>query len=197
MADTNSRINLGVIGCGAKGAEHIKRLKELGEKKEANVAVAAVCDIYTPRKGKAKDLAGGALFHDYGELLARDDIDGVVIATPDHWHAQMCIDAMEAGKDVYCESPMTLTWDEAMKVRQAADRTQRVLQVGAVVSSDPRWLAAHELIKKKQLGAVVWSQASITRNSEEGEGNVKVDAKATPKDIDWDRFIGPAPLAAV
>ncbi|MEW6355151.1 MAG: Gfo/Idh/MocA family oxidoreductase [Planctomycetota bacterium] len=192
MADTNSRINLAVIGCGARGVEHVKRLKELAEKKEANVAVTAVCDIYTPRKEQAKELTGGALFHDYQELLARDDIDGVVIAAPDHWHAQMCLDAMEAGKDVYCESPMTLTWEEAMKVRQAVDRTQRVLQVGATVCSDPRWATAHELIQKKQLGTIVWSQASITRNSEEGEGNVKVDAAATPKEIDWDRFIGPA-----
>jgi len=193
MADVNSRINLGVIGCGDKGCDHLKDFQKLAEKKEANVGIAAVCDIYKPRKEKAKEKSGGKLFHDYREMLEDDGIDGVVIATPDHWHAQMCIDAMEAGKDVYCESPMTLTWEQAREVNQVVNRTQRVLQVGAIICSDPRWQKAHEVVEKKQLGALIWSQAGITRNSEQGEGNTKVDAKARPADIDWDRFIGPAP----
>lgn len=193
MAEANSRINLGVIGCGARGSDHIKRIKDLGEKNEANVAVVAVCDIYRPRKEAAQQAAGAKVFHDYREMLAMKDLDGVVIATPDHWHARMCMDAMEAGKDVYCESPMAHRWEDALQVHQAVNRTQRVLQVGATACSDPRWRKAHEIIKEKKLGALIWSQASLTRNSEEGEGNTKVDPSAGPDDIDWERFLGPAP----
>ena len=187
----NNCVNIGVIGCGRAGVNHILCLKEM---KDANVAVTAVCDIFEPRKEEAKKLTGARVFHDYREMLERKDIDAVIVATPDHWHARMCIDAMNAGKDVYCEEPFTLRWDEAKEVKRVVNRTRRTLQVGAVTCSDPRWNKANELIQQGKLGRIVWSQASITRNSLEGDWNdIQLDVAVTPKNLDWERFLGSAP----
>jgi len=185
----NDRVNIGVIGCGRAGTNHIACLQEMKDK--ANVTIAAVCDIYEPRKQEGAKLSGGKAFHDYGKMLEMKDLDAVIVATPDHWHAQMCLDAVDAGKDVYCEEPMTLHWDEAKKVKEAVERTGKVLQVGAVCCSDERWAKARELVRAGKLGTLVWSQASITRNSEGDE--TEIDPSANPKNLDWERFLGPAP----
>lgn len=105
-ASPNERINVGVIGCGGMGNAHISALQNL---KEAGylVEIVAVCDVYQPRLDAAANRTGGKAYNDYRKLLERKDIDAVTIATPDHWHARMVIDASDAGKDVYCEKPMT------------------------------------------------------------------------------------------
>ncbi|MBI3920443.1 MAG: Gfo/Idh/MocA family oxidoreductase [Armatimonadetes bacterium] len=189
----NDRINIGVIGVGGMGYGHLDGMCNAAEKGEENLNVVAVCDIYEPRKEGAKARCGGEVFHDYRKLLERKDIDAVLIASPDHWHSRMTIDALEAGKDVYCEKPMTHTWEEAKEVYHTVQRTGRVLQVGSQGCSEDRWQKAHDLIASGAIGKLVWSQTSICRNSKEGEWDYYgIDLNAGPHNLDWDAFLGPA-----
>jgi predicted dehydrogenase len=189
----NERINIGVIGCGGRGTGLLGDLVRRSRDRSANIKVVAVCDIYEPRKERAAEISEGRVFHDYTELLAHPHIDAVVIATPDHWHAKMCIDAMNAGKDVYCEKPMTLYWQEAKEVARVQAATGRVMQVGAQSCSEDRVWKARDIISKGGLGKVLWTTGSYSRNSREGEWNWDIDEGASPQNIDWKRWLGPAP----
>jgi predicted dehydrogenase len=189
----NERMNLGVIGCGGRGTSLLQELVERSKNPEAKMAVIAVCDIYEPRKQRAKEISGGQLFHEYTELLGLNDLDAVVIATPDHWHARMSIDAMNAGKDVYCEKPMTLYWQEAKEVARVQAATGRVMQVGAQSCSEDRVWKARDVISKGGLGKVLWTSGGYCRNSRDGEWNWWIDPQASPENLDWKRFLGSAP----
>lgn len=189
----NDRILLGVIGCGSKGTGHLRSLVEKSRDQSARIGVVAVSDIYQPRKDRARDVSGAEVYHDYRKLLERNDIDGVVIATPDHWHARMAIDAMEAGKDVYLEKPITYTWQEAKEVAQVVNRKGRVLQVGAQSCSDDRYWKANKLIGEGALGKVLWTTGSYCRNSTRGEWNYNIDGGANPENLDWKAWLGSAP----
>jgi predicted dehydrogenase len=120
-------------------------------------------------------------------------VDCVWIATPDHWHARMAIDAMEAGKDVYCEKPMALTWREARDFHRSAVATGRVVQIGSQDTSRPIWRTARRLVEAGKLGPLVWSQTSIARNVRDGDWKYGVSLDAGPHNLDWKRFLGPAP----
>src|SRR3954454_24394249 len=124
----NDRIRIGVIGVGGMGTGHVGSLTKKSDAE--NIQVAAVCDVYQRRTNRAKEICKGEGYADYRRLLERNDIDAVLIATPDHWHAKLSIDAMEAGKHVYCEKPMTHTVEQAIKVRKAVKRLNKVFQVG-------------------------------------------------------------------
>jgi predicted dehydrogenase len=190
----NDRINLGFIGVGGRGGGHLRALTAQSEQK-ADVQVLAVCDVYARHRDKARQTAhleSKDVYNDYRELLARSDIDAVVISTPDHWHAPMAIDAMAAGKDVYLEKPMTLTIDEARETHVAAKKHGRILQVGSQHLSDPRHHKARELISAGELGELLWATATYSRNSVAGEWNYYVDEEASPETIDWQRWLGPA-----
>jgi predicted dehydrogenase len=188
----NDRINIGVIGCGGQGTGHLRELVDWSKSGYENIAVIGVCDIYEPRKERAKEISGAKVFHDYHDLLEMPDLNAVLIGTPDHWHSRITIDAMEAGKDVYCEKPMTRYWYEAKEVAQVQARTGRVVQVGAQgSSSDLRW-QANRLIREGAVGKLLWSQGGYCRNSTDGEWNWWIDPAATPQNLDWDRFLGPA-----
>ncbi len=189
----NERINIGVIGCGGMGSGHLRELVDWSKNGYQNIGVIGVCDIYERRKQRARDISGAKVFHDYRDLLEMPDLDAVLIATPDHWHSRMTIDAMEAGKDVYCEKPMTRYWYEAKEVTQVQARTGRVVQIGAQgTSSDLRW-EANKLIREGALGKLLWSQGGYCRNSRDGEWNWWIDPAANPQNLDWERFLGPAP----
>lgn len=191
---SNDRIRLGVIGCGNLGfAHHIPKLMDLSKDPRMNVELAAVCDIYEPRKQRAKAKTGAELFHDYRKMLDRPDIHGVVIVTPDHWHARMAIDAMEAGKDVHVEKPMTLYWEEARQVYETAVRTRRVVQVGAEGTSRDVYWQANRLIREGKIGKPVWATGGVYRNDPAGDWNWPMDPDCSPKNLDWDAFLGPAP----
>ena len=188
----NDRIQIGCIGVGGRGGSHLRALVQ----RSTEAAVISVCDVYQRRREKALEAAkleAKNAYLDYRELLTRDDIDGVFIATPDHWHAQMAIDAMAAGKDVYLEKPMTMTVDEARDVAQAAGKWSRVLQVGSQYASDPRHHKAGEVIADGEIGELLWAQGTYSRNSLHGEWNYYVDEEGTPETIDWKRWLGPAP----
>jgi predicted dehydrogenase len=186
----NDRIRIGVIGCGGMGTAHLRGLVGMSKSGEENIEVVAVCDIYEPRKARAEKISGAKVFHDYRELLELKDVDVVWIATPDHWHAKMAIDAMEAGKDIYLEKPMTHTWQEAKEVFRTAKRTGRIVQVGSQWCSEPKWKKANELIRAGEIGKVVWAQTSYCRNSREGEWNYPIDKEASPQNLDWDMWLG-------
>jgi predicted dehydrogenase len=152
--------------------------------------------VYTVRKERARKTVGldaKDVHHDYHDLLARNDVDAVVIATPDHWHARMALDAMAAGKDVYLQKPMTYTIDEAKQVAATAKKLGRVLQVGSQGLSSPAYHKAKELIDAGELGELLWAQGTSSRNSKLGEWNWTVEKEGTPETIDWKRWLGPAP----
>lgn len=190
----NERIRLGVIGCGGLGYHfHIPKTLELSRDPRWNVELSAVCDIYEPRKQAAKERSGAELFHDYRDMLEGDTVDGVIIVTPDHWHHRMALDAMEAGKDIHLEKPMTLYWEEAKEVYETAERLKRIVQVGAEGTSRDVWWQARRAIQRGAIGKVVWATGGVYRNVPEGDWNYPIDAKCSPETLDWERFLGPAP----
>src|SRR6267143_3455940 len=125
----NGHINVALIGVGGRGADLLGWVMKTGEQPATPARVVAVCDVYAKRLGKAKETAKCDGSMDYREILDRKDVDAVIIATPDHWHARMAIEAMDKGKDVYLEKPMTHTVEEAHQVAETAAKNQRVLQV--------------------------------------------------------------------
>ncbi len=194
----NDRINVGIIGTGGMGTGHLRAFVAQAEQQK-DIRVAAVSDVYTRRKERARTLAKLSekdVHHDYRDLLARRDVDAVVIATPDHWHARMALDALAAGKDVYLQKPMTYTLDEARQVAEAAAKHRRILQVGSQGVSDPRNRIARELIEAGEIGELVWAQTTSSRNSVEGEWNYRIEPEGSPETIDWDRWLGSAPKRA-
>ena len=196
----NDRINFGVIGVGGMGRGHLGNL--LTNSAEDNSRVVAVCDVYRRRLTNAESMvkdsgqeAQGYL--DYRKVIERNDVDAVLIATPDHWHAKIAIDAMEAGKDVYLEKPMTLNEEQAVAVRNTVRKTGRILQVGPQYTSESQYWNAHELIADGSVGKVTWAQGSYNRNVRNGAFNVwfKIDESAGPSMsgedyIDWDMWLG-------
>lgn len=194
VVGANDRINIGMIGVGGRGLGHVRTLNQRKEMK-GDVRIVAISDICVKRKEAGRRTAGvdqKDVHHDYRDLLARSDVDAVFISTPDHWHAKMSIDAMEAGKDVYLEKPMTLTIEEARQVAQKVRETGRVLQVGSQHISDKRYQKARELIEQGWIGTVLWAQSTYSRNSVYGEWNYRIDETATAGDVGWKDFLGPA-----
>ncbi|MCL6506402.1 MAG: Gfo/Idh/MocA family oxidoreductase, partial [Bryobacteraceae bacterium] len=156
----NDRINVGVIGVGIRGMGHVRTIMQRAEMK-GDVRLAAISDIYSRRTEAARQAArldAKDVHRDYRELLARADVDAVFIVTPDHWHAKMAIEAMERGKDVYLEKPMTLTIEEARQIAEKVKQTGRVLQVGSQHLSDKRYHKAREVVEKGWIGEVLWAQ---------------------------------------
>ena len=187
-ASPTARLPATVIGTGDQGTNHLRKLLA-----NDSVEVRAVCDVYRPRLDRARELSGAETYRDYRELLARSDIDCVWIVTPDHLHARIGIDALEAGKDVYCEKPMARYWDEARDFLRAAERTGRIVQIGAQATSHAKYGAALELIEADRLGPLVLAQVSFMRNSRTGDWNYPVDHRIDRWDLDWEGFLGPAP----
>lgn len=192
----NDRIGVGVIGCGGMGNAHLNALTGLKNGGYA-VDIVAVCDVYRPRLDAAAARTGARAYADHRELIAAKDVDVVAIATPDHWHAPMTIEAADAGKDVYCEKPMT-HWDDMDKTRGVVDaiaRNKRVMQVGTQGMSDSIWEQTAERIATGAIGQLVHAQASDMRNGNLGVYNPKSDdGQAKPgENLDWDAWLGPAP----
>ena len=158
----------------------------------------AVCDVYEKRKREQAELYKAKGFLDYRELLAMPGIDAVIIATPDHWHARIALDAMDKGKDVYLEKPMCHTTRETKHLVDTVRETKRVLQVGSQTTSADQWWKAKKAIAGGMIGKMIMSQGSYHRNSIEGEWNWPIDQDAGPNGkgdnyIDWKSWLGPAP----
>jgi predicted dehydrogenase len=188
-----NRVRVGVIGCGARGPSHISSLLKM--KETDNVEVVAVCDVFDKRAQQAAKLAGGARpYRDYRRLLEDKDIDYVVIATPDHWHAQMAIDAASTGKHIYCEKPMTHTVEEAKRVVAKIKETGVKMQVGVQGMSDDSYETAYKYVQQGVLGKVVVAQIDYSRNYRGDFWLKSFDPEVRPGvNLDWDLFLGPAP----
>lgn len=191
----NERIGFAVIGTGGMGTGHLGSLVKRSQ--EDNIQVRAVSDVYRRRLNRAQKICGGDGYLDYRRILERKDIDAVLIATPDHWHAKISIDAMESGKDVYVEKPMTHTVEQAIAVRNTVRRTKRILQVGPNATSNDSYWVAREAVASGRIGRVTWAHGSYNRNSRICLFNdhQKIDPTAGPgKDgedfVDWNMWLG-------
>lgn len=191
----NERIRFGVIGCGGMGTGHLNSLVGKGE--QENIEVLAVSDVYQRRLSRAKDICKGEGYLDYRKLLERNDLDAVLIATPDHWHGKIACDALESGKHVYVEKPMTHTVEQALQLRDTVRRTGKVLQVGPQDTGKEAFWKGHEAIAAGRIGKVTWAQGSYNRNAHSCLFNEhqKIDPTAGPDKsgddfVDWKMFLG-------
>ena len=195
LSGANERLNVAFIGTGGMGTSHARNLAKRVEAE--NVNITHVCDVYRRRLNAAAELTGGKPTMEYREILDSNDVDAVVIATPDHWHTKIAIEAMESGKDVYCEKPLSHTIEQAIECRNAVHRTGRILQVGPQRTSSEITWAAQNAIENELIGKVSWSQASYCRNSRGGQFNWPIDGDANPHQAEdrdgyvwWDRWLG-------
>ncbi len=193
----NDRINVGIIGVGGRGTGVGRTFATLGVEKNA-CKIVAVCDVYQKRVDANKEIHKCDGYLDYREVLARKDIDAVIIATPDHQHAHMAMEAMDVGKDVYVEKPMCHTIPETRRMVDKVRQTGRVLQVGSQTTSADQWWKAKKAIADGAIGQMIMSQGSYHRNSRDGEWNYRIDPDAGPTKkgadyIDWKAWLGPAP----
>jgi len=191
----NDRINVGVIGCGGRGAYDANAFNAFAQKHNNACQIVAACDVYEKRKKMVADKFKVKGYLDYRELLNQSDVDAVVIATPDHWHGKMAMDAMDKGKDVYLEKPMVHTNDEARQLVATVKETKRILQVGSQTTSADIWWKAKKAIADGMIGQMIESQGSYHRNGTEGEWNWPIDAGAGPEGkgdnfIDWNMWLG-------
>ena len=189
----NDNIQIALIGAGWQG---------MGDTHTAvsvpGVKLVAVADCYNGRLERSKELWGKQVFttRDYNEILARKDIDAVIIGTPDHWHCQASVDALNAGKNVYCEKPMIHTYADGPRMIEAAQRSGKILQVGSQRVSSLIYLKAKELLASGAIGQLNMVQARWDRNSSLGAWNYTVPPDASPETCDWPRFLGNAPKIA-
>ena len=197
---SNDRINIAVIGVGGRGSDDANSFQKYGESTNA-CQIVAVCDVYEKRKRLAAEKHNCQGYLDYREVIGRSDVDAVIVATPDHWHARIALDAMDHGKDVYLEKPMCHTNEEIRQLVNTVKETKRVLQVGSQTTSGDQWWKARKAIADGMIGQMIMSQGSYHRNSTEGEWNWKIDPDAGPDGkgdnyIDWKTWLGPAPKRA-
>jgi predicted dehydrogenase len=186
----NDRIRIATIGMGGMGSGDTRYALSF-----PGVELAGVCDIYDGRLARAKEIYGSQIFttRDYREVLARKDVDAVIIGTPDHWHATISIAAMEAGKDVYCEKPMVQQLDEGKRVIDAQERTGRIFQVGSQYVTSLVYQKAKQLISAGAVGKLNMVEAWLDRNTAIGAWQYSIPPDASPTSVDWDRFLGRAP----
>jgi predicted dehydrogenase len=198
----NDRIVVGFIGLGGQGTNgHLNRFVKTGT--ERNTQVIAACDVYQPNMDRAVGMIKNAATtggsetvladRDYRKIIENKDIDAVMIATPEHWHGQIAVHAMQAGKHVYNEKPMVRYLDEAFQVHDVAMATKCVFQVGSQGCSDVRWHAAAKAIREGKLGKLVMGQGSYCRNNRKGEWNYGIPGGMTAENMDWEGWLGSAP----
>jgi len=188
----NDRINVGYIGTGKQCMLHINLEKKFAQ--DNNIAQVAVCDVYQVHLDKARAAIGApesAAYRDHRKLLERKDVDAIVAAPTDPWHAQVSIDALEAGKHVYCEKPMTRYLAEAFQVYDTVKKTGKIYVIGSQGCMDSKWHKAAEWIKAGKLGPLVWGQGSYCRNNRNNsEWTFPVDPAMNEHNIDWIRWQG-------
>lgn len=197
QAAPSNRMVVGFIGCGTMNYGHLKRA--LGF---ADVQIVAVCDVDKDRreffrktvdagyaKQKKTDYQACTEHVDYHEIIGRKDIDAVIVATPDHWHAAISVDAMKAGKDVYCEKPLTLTIGEAKLMIDATRKYNRVLQTGSQQRSEGPFGKALELIRAGRIGKIKQVVVGVGTSSKPCD----LPEQELQPGLDWDRWLGPAP----
>lgn len=189
-APEGQRVGLATIGAGGQGTADTKAALKV-----PGVELVGVADVYDGRLARAREVFCPTLVatRDYKELLARPDVDAVIVATPDHWHARIAIEAMDAGKDVYVEKPMVHALEEGLRVVEAQRRTGRICQVGSQRVSSVVYRKAKELLASGAIGELNLVEAWWNRNSPIGAWQYTIPADAAPATVDWERFLGTAP----
>ncbi|HCL91714.1 MAG TPA: Gfo/Idh/MocA family oxidoreductase [Verrucomicrobiota bacterium] len=191
----NDRINVAYIGTGKQGMMHITIEKKYAQ--DNNIAQVAVCDVYQRHLDMARNAIGvseSSAYKDHRKLLERKDIDAIVAAPTDPWHAQVSIDALEAGKHVFCEKPMTRYLAEAFEVYDAVKKTGKTYVIGSQGCMDAKWHKAAEWVKAGKLGPLVWGQGSYCRNNKNNsEWTFPIDPGMNEQNIDWERWLGKTP----
>ncbi len=185
----NDRISIGLIGAGGQANWHIGQLL-----KQPDVVITAICDVWKQRRDQAvarcKETAKP--YHDYRDLLARSDIDAVLIATPPHWHALQAIHACQAGKDIYLEKPMTLSLAEGLAVLRAVRKHNRISQIGTQIHAEANYRRAVDIVRSGILGKInVARTFHVLNDGPEGIGNPP--AGEPPEGLDWEMWKGPGP----
>ena len=187
----NDRIRMAFIGVGNRGNDLMAAAAS-----QRDVQVVALCDVYEPVLKERADQLGGNVdvYRDFRQVLDRNDIDAVAIATPDHWHAIQTVDACDAGKDVFVEKPLSITIHEGRRMVEAARRNQRVVQVGTHRRSAKMYIELAERIQDGLIGKVTVARSYRVSNMWPNGIGKAVDAQQPPADLDWDLWLGPRPL---
>lgn len=187
----DARIRIGMIGCGQRGRQHLHVLRRLQADGES-VEIAAACDVYDPSLDEARALTGCRTYRHWRDLLDHPGLDAVIIAAPDHWHAAMGIAAVQAGKDVFCETPMALSVEEAAAFRKVVRDSGRVVRFNVPQFHDPRWRAVQNFVRWGAAGSVRWIQCNCGNSRGAAASNADA-ADFMPERLDWEGFLGPAP----
>jgi predicted dehydrogenase len=190
QAAPSERISIGMIGCGARAHQLINGLL-----KAPTAEIVSVFDGYKGRIDRAVDRTEGRAkaSSSYQEILADKSIDAVVVASPDHWHAKQVIESLEAGKDVYCEKPLTWAIDEGLAIADAVKRSGKILQVGSQGISSNTQKKVRQLVQSGAIGRVTMIRAYYNRNSASGAWIYPIPPDASPQTVDWELFLGSAP----
>jgi len=192
-ASQSDRVRFGIIGIGMQGSGLLASAIEL-----PGVECVAACDLYDGRHTLAKEIVRPDLptTRRYQELLADKNIDCIVAAVPDHWHKQVVVDAVSAGKDIYCEKPMSHTAAEGVEMVAAAKRTGRIVQIGSQRVSSVICAKAKELVNKGVLGDLMLVEGSLGRNDPTGAWEYPPPPDLSPQTLDWDSWQGTVPKRA-
>ena len=181
----SDRVTFGAIGLGSRGSQICQSLNKFGQ-------VVAICDVDSDHRAtyqsnlvrNGNGAARGS--KDYREVLDRKDIDAVVIATPDHWHVKIAIEAIQAGKDVYCEKPLTLTIDEGRQMIRALEKSDRIMQVGTQQRSERQFVEAIAMVRDGRIGDV----KKVTIGIDRAPYSDAIPMAQSPTSLDWDMWLG-------
>lgn len=179
-------LRIALIGAGGMGTEDA-----LTALSHDQISLVGVCDLYQGRLDKAKATLGSTLFttSDYKEIIKRSDVDAIIIGTPDHWHKQISIDALNAGKHVYCEKPMVHSVAEGHEVINAWKKSGKIFQVGSQGLSSLGNEKAKQLLADGAIGTLNYAEGFWARHSPEGAWQYNIPDDASPQTVDWKRYI--------
>src|ERR1700686_1494100 len=186
----SDRLRFGIIGVGMQGSGLLTNAIQL-----PGLECVAACDLYDGRHTLAKEIAGSKVTttRRYQELLANKDIDCIVAAVPDHWHKQALVDTVSAGKDIYCEKPMSHTAAEGVAMVAAAQKTGRIVQIGSQRGSPAICAQAEEMVAQGMIGKLNLVEGSLGRNDPTGAWEYPPPPDLSPQTLDWDTWQGPVP----
>ena len=186
----SDRITVGMIAVGSRSHELLEAIKRVD-----GTEIVGVCDAYTGRVERAIERTESRAknYASYKEILLDPSIDAVTIGTPDHWHKQMVVEALQAGKDVYCEKPLTFAVDEGLEIAATAEKTGKILQVGSQGISSDGTKVLRDWVQSGKLGQVTMIRAAYNRNSAGGSWIYPLPPDASPETVNWEAFLGPAP----